>query len=183
MKPARFPNLLTRFCVALAMASLVATQLFAGEASQAEQTRPPNILVVLADDMGVETMASYGLGSPTADTPNLDRLATDGVRFESFWAQPMCSPTRSAILTGRQAFRTGVKMAVYWKWNQIPNRPAPKIPENAPLEVDFTVRGLSPKGLDRTMTSVPEGIDDPPGPRREEIMLPAVLKKLPTPYA
>lgn len=68
----------------------------------------PNILLIIGDDMGVETLASYGVGENPARTATLDRLAKDGVQFTNFWSQPVCSPTRATMLTGRYAFRTGV---------------------------------------------------------------------------
>ena len=68
----------------------------------------PNILLIIGDDMGVETLDVYGLGQDTAVTPNLDRLAGDGIRFTNFWGQPVCSPTRATMLTGRYGFRTGI---------------------------------------------------------------------------
>jgi arylsulfatase A-like enzyme len=58
--------------------------------------------------MGVETLSSYGLAANTAKTATLDDLANRGMRFNNFWAQPVCSPTRATILTGRYGFRTGV---------------------------------------------------------------------------
>ena len=68
----------------------------------------PNFLVILGDDMGVETLASFGVGTQTPRTATLDALAERGVRFNSMWSQAMCSPTRATILTGRYGFRTGV---------------------------------------------------------------------------
>ncbi len=68
----------------------------------------PNILLIIADDMGIETLASYGVGQSPASTPTLDRLADGGLRFDNFWSQPICSPTRATMLTGRYGFRTGV---------------------------------------------------------------------------
>ena len=68
----------------------------------------PNILLIIADDMGVETLASYGLGENPPTTAALDELARDGVRFNNFWTQPVCSPTRATMLTGRYGFRTGI---------------------------------------------------------------------------
>jgi arylsulfatase A-like enzyme len=72
------------------------------------RSKPPNILLIIGDDMGVETLRSFGVGADTAATPNLDRLAASGVRFNRYWAQPVCSPTRATMLTGRYGFRTGV---------------------------------------------------------------------------
>jgi len=68
----------------------------------------PNILLIIGDDMGNETLSCYGLNSDTAKTPTLDDLCTNGVRFDNFWSQPVCSPTRATMLTGRYGFRTGV---------------------------------------------------------------------------
>lgn len=69
---------------------------------------PPSILVVVADDLGVDELAAYGLGGDPAPTPNVDALVARGVLFENAWATPLCSPTRAALQTGRHGFRTGV---------------------------------------------------------------------------
>ena len=68
----------------------------------------PNILLIFGDDMGVETLASYGVGEHPPTTAALDELAREGMRFTNFWAQPVCSPTRATIITGRYGFRTGI---------------------------------------------------------------------------
>lgn len=67
--------------------------------------RPPNILLILADDLGREWFGCCG--SEEDVTPNIDRLATQGARFETCWATPLCTPTRLELLTGRYPFRTG----------------------------------------------------------------------------
>ena len=67
-----------------------------------------NILVLLADDLGVDQLASYGVGVDLPYTPNLDALAASGVQFENAWSNPVCSPTRATIMTGRYSFRNGV---------------------------------------------------------------------------
>ena len=69
---------------------------------------PPNFLVLIADDLGQETLSCYGVGEYPAHTPNLDRLCADGMRFDNFWVQPAGSPTRASILTGRYSFRNGI---------------------------------------------------------------------------
>lgn len=68
----------------------------------------PNILVVIADDMGVDALGSYGVGTSLAATPNLDALADRGIRFENVWASPLCAPTRAAMLSGLYGNKTGV---------------------------------------------------------------------------
>jgi arylsulfatase A len=74
-------------------------------AGQAQQSRPPNIIVILTDDQGYGDLGSYG--HPTIRTPQLDRLAAEGQRWTSFYAAPVCTPSRAQLLTGRLAVRTG----------------------------------------------------------------------------
>ena len=67
----------------------------------------PNVIVILADDLGYGDLSSYG--HPTIRTPHLDRMASEGQRWTSFYAgAPVCSPSRAALLTGRLPVRTGV---------------------------------------------------------------------------
>ncbi|MGI9204776.1 MAG: sulfatase-like hydrolase/transferase [Woeseiaceae bacterium] len=68
----------------------------------------PNVLLIIGDDMGNEAFSCYGLNDNPAKTPTLDELCEQGVRFDNFWSQPICTPTRATMLTGRYAFRTGV---------------------------------------------------------------------------
>ncbi|MEZ4700010.1 MAG: arylsulfatase [Rhodothermales bacterium] len=67
---------------------------------------PPNILLVMTDDQGWGDIRSHG--NAAIDTPVMDRLAREGVRFERFYVSPVCAPTRASLLTGRDALRTGV---------------------------------------------------------------------------
>ena len=76
----------------------------------ADATKKPNILYILADDMGY---ADPGfMGSKDLRTPNLDKLARGGTVLSSFYVQPVCSPTRSSLLTGRYVAHTGVYTVV-----------------------------------------------------------------------
>ncbi len=68
----------------------------------------PNVLVILIDDLGIEHLDFYGIGSQFAPTPHLTDLASGGLVFQQAWSNPACSPTRVTIQTGRYAFRTGV---------------------------------------------------------------------------
>ncbi|GAB5486973.1 MAG: sulfatase [Parasphingorhabdus sp.] len=86
---------------------LVACNVSMDSDASSVQKRAPNILLMIADDMGVETLSCYGIGKLVAKTPNLDRLCAKGVKFTQFWVQPSCTPTRTALITGRHAFRTG----------------------------------------------------------------------------
>ncbi len=65
----------------------------------------PNILVMLADDLGFADLGCYG---SEIDTPNLDQLAAEGVRYTNFHVNPMCSPTRASMLTGLNHHMAGV---------------------------------------------------------------------------
>lgn len=68
---------------------------------------PPNIVLILADDMGWGDLGSYG--QARVKTPNLDRIASEGARFTSFYvAAPICAPSRAALMTGRWPPRTGI---------------------------------------------------------------------------
>jgi arylsulfatase A len=74
---------------------------------QAAETKAarPNIVFVLADDLGVGDVSAYG--ADNFKTPNIDRLAQGGIRYTHAYTVPLCGPSRAVILTGRYAFRTG----------------------------------------------------------------------------
>ncbi|MCP5110954.1 MAG: sulfatase-like hydrolase/transferase, partial [bacterium] len=63
----------------------------------------PNFIVILVDDLGYSDLSSYG--SPHIETPNIDRLAAEGIRFTDFYAQNVCGPSRAALLTGSYPIR------------------------------------------------------------------------------
>jgi len=65
----------------------------------------PNIIFILADDLGLDGVSCYG--ADKRKTPNIDKLATNGIRFETCYAAPLCGPSRCALMTGRYAYRTG----------------------------------------------------------------------------
>ncbi|MCA9489553.1 MAG: sulfatase-like hydrolase/transferase [Myxococcales bacterium] len=69
---------------------------------------PPDVLVILADDLGTDKVAVYAEHDRPPPTPNLDALAARGTLFRNAWATPLCSPTRAALVTGRMPRRTGV---------------------------------------------------------------------------
>lgn len=86
--------------------SFLATLSAAGAIAGAQGSRPPNIVVVLTDDQGYGDIAR--LGNPVVKTPNLDHLHDQSARFTDFHVSPTCAPTRTALLTGRHEFRSGV---------------------------------------------------------------------------
>ena len=66
----------------------------------------PNVVVILLDDVGLARLGCYG---STMTTPNIDRLAADGLRYTNFHVTPLCSPTRAAMLTGRNHHEVGMR--------------------------------------------------------------------------
>jgi arylsulfatase A-like enzyme len=91
-----------------ASAALLALLAAVAGAAPPARTGPPNIVLIVADDLGYGDLASYG--HHTIKTPALDRLAREGIRLTSYYAaSPLCSPSRAAMLTGRTPFRTGIE--------------------------------------------------------------------------
>jgi arylsulfatase A-like enzyme len=90
---------------------LIATLAATGFAAAAN-ARTPNVVILLADDLGYGDLASYGC--PDTRTPNLDRMAAEGARFTDAYASaPVCSPTRVALLTGQYQQRQGNAFEAY----------------------------------------------------------------------
>lgn len=76
-------------------------------ASAAAAERPPNVIIIFADDLGYGDLGCYG--SPTIRTPHLDRMAAEGLRLTDFYsASEVCTPSRAALLTGRYPVRSGM---------------------------------------------------------------------------
>lgn len=122
---------LNRTLKAVAVAAIATCGAVAYVAAQQTPSRRPNILFIISDDIGLDTMTNVypglvddlskkygpsGLKHPNAatiqgrpaSTPNLNQLAKQGVAFSNVWAQPFCSPTRASILTGLFAGKAGV---------------------------------------------------------------------------
>ena len=88
--------------------SLVVASVVLSTTVQAEEIKPkkPNIIFILADDLGIGNVSCYG--ADNFKTPNLDALAQSGIRFEHCYASPLCGPTRALLMTGRYAYHTGM---------------------------------------------------------------------------
>lgn len=71
----------------------------------------PNILLIIADDMGLDATPGYNIGTEKPIMPVLQDLGANGLTFDNLWANPICSPTRASILTGKYGVRTGVLSA------------------------------------------------------------------------
>lgn len=73
--------------------------------------KSPNILLIIADDLGKDAITGYSEGHTKANTPTIDKISTSGIIFNNLWVYPTCSPTRASIITGKYGHRTGVKWA------------------------------------------------------------------------
>jgi len=82
----------------------------ANNTTTAKGAGKPNIVHIVADDLGWKDVGFNG--ATDIKTPNLDKLAAEGVKFTQFYVQPMCTPTRAALMTGRYPFRYGLETAV-----------------------------------------------------------------------
>lgn len=118
--------------------SLLTVLIAPGWAQAAEQPDRPNIVFILADDLGWRDLGCYG--STFYETPNLDRLASEGIRFtRAYAACCVCSPTRASIMTGKYPARLGL---TDWLPGQASRRNqtllGPKLPDHLPLK-EFTI--------------------------------------------
>jgi len=91
-------------------AALLALLLF----SPATTAAPPNIIIIVADDLGWNDVGFHG---GDIDTPSLDKLANEGVSLNRFYTTPICSPTRAALMTGRDPMRLGLAYSVILPWD------------------------------------------------------------------
>lgn len=73
-----------------------------------ERPAPPNLLLIIGDDVGTDCLAVYGDSAQPARTPALDGLAEAGLVFRRHWAAPVCSPSRATLLTGRHGSHSGI---------------------------------------------------------------------------
>jgi arylsulfatase A-like enzyme len=90
---------------------LVAVLLLACQAtsvSNSASTTSPNVLLVIADDFGIDASPCYATGKNKPNMPNLESLCKKGVVFDNVWVNPVCTPTRASLLTGHYGFRTKV---------------------------------------------------------------------------
>lgn len=96
-------------------------------------SQKPNIVYIVADDLGWGDVGWHGSEIPT---PNLDKLANAGAKLEAFYVQPVCSPTRAALMTGRYPIRHGLQVGVVRPWAQY----------GLPLEEQTLPEGLKTAG-------------------------------------
>ncbi len=90
--------------------------LMGASAGAEEGPKPrPNVVLIVADDLG---WADVGWHGKEIKTPHLDKLAAAGAKLEQFYVQPVCSPTRAALMTGRYPMRHGLQVSVVRPWAQ-----------------------------------------------------------------
>lgn len=77
-----------------------------------KNSKPPHILFILADDLGWSDVGFHG---SVIKTPNIDKLASEGVILDNYYVLPLCTPTRSALMTGRYPIHTGIILIEYSK--------------------------------------------------------------------
>ena len=91
---------------------LMAVTFFASPPINAEE-KPPNVVFMLADNVGYGDLGPYGGGELRgAPTPNIDRLADEGLRFTQFLVEPACTPSRAALMTGQYSIRSGLSLII-----------------------------------------------------------------------
>lgn len=99
----------------------------------------PNIVILLADDQGWGDVGYHG--SPI-HTPNIDRLAAEGVRLENFLTCPLCSPTRAGLMTGRWPIRYGMGESVITPWREYGLPTTERTVANMLADAGYTRRGI-----------------------------------------
>ena len=111
-----FPRHLLHIITTLAITAfaILLTQVIYTQEVNAKSIDPPNIVFIMADDLGYGDLSCYG--APDIDTPQLDRLATEGVLLTDCYSNgSVCSPTRAALMTGRYQQRIGLEWAVSYQ--------------------------------------------------------------------
>src|SRR5215213_4007612 len=114
--------------------------------------RKPNVIFVLADDLGWTDVACYG--SMYYETPNIDRLAAEGMRFTNgYTCGPNCAPTRAALMSGQYQPRTGIYTVGgidRFEWQSRPLRPVDNV-QNLPLDKVIIAKALKDAGYATAM--------------------------------
>jgi arylsulfatase A-like enzyme len=106
-------ELTRRTLLASGAALMVSAGLMAGQA-EAQSSSKPNILLIVSDDTGYGDLGPYGGGEGRGiPTPNIDKMADEGMTFFSFYAQPSCTPGRAAMITGRIPNRSGMTTVAF----------------------------------------------------------------------
>src|SRR5437773_9141496 len=92
----------------LLRAALVAVALASSITSSFAQAKKPNILVIFGDDIGQTNVSAYSMGMMGYHTPNIDRVAKEGMIFTDYYAEQSCTAGRASFITGQHGLRTGL---------------------------------------------------------------------------
>ncbi len=112
MKRALFPHATRAVCLAVMAVLLPACSLFAAPTDDRSSTTRPNIIVILADDLGYGDPGVFGADPSYVKTPHIDRIAERGIKLTHFYAAPNCTPARAMLMTGRYPRRVGLATGV-----------------------------------------------------------------------
>jgi len=93
---------------ALFASLFVAAMTFGQAVAQQQQQQRPNIVVIWGDDIGQSNVSAYSRGMMGYQTPNIDRLAGEGMMFTDYYAEQSCTAGRASFLTGQSGLRTGM---------------------------------------------------------------------------
>jgi len=104
----------------------------------------PNLILILADDLGCADLGCYG--NTFNETPNIDRLAREGMRFMQFYAGPVCSPTRCNLQSGQDQARFGITQHIPGHKRPFAKLSDPAVPLQLPLEVETFAECLGKAG-------------------------------------
>ncbi len=130
-----------RILAALIAISLLVISLLSSMSRAAER---PNIVLVLADDLGWADVGCYG--NTYNETPHIDRLARQGMRFTQFYAGPVCSPTRANLQSGQDQARFGITQHIPGHHRPFARLIDPVVPSQLPLEVETFAERLQIAG-------------------------------------
>ncbi len=108
------------------------------------ETAKPNLIIILADDLGWADLSCYG--NTFNETPHLDRLARDGLRFTQFYAGPVCSPTRANLQSGQDQARFGITQHIPGHRRPYARLTDPVVPRQLSLEVETLAERLGASG-------------------------------------
>lgn len=130
----------------MAMKRLLFTLLGLGlfSASLCAEPERPNFIIILADDLGWSDLGCYG--NTFNETPNLDRLAREGMRFTQFYAGPVCSPTRANLQSGQDQARFGITQHIPGHRRPFAKLTDPVVASHLPLEVETYAERLRTSG-------------------------------------
>ncbi len=112
--------------------------------SLGQAPQQPNVVIILADDLGWADLACYGNGFN--ESPHLDRLAREGIRFTQFYAGPVCSPTRANLQSGQDQARFGITQHIPGHRRPFAKLADPIVASQLPLEVETFAESLSAVG-------------------------------------